>query len=36
MHAGVVAAVLGANVTATDLGGNLDLLRRNFEANGML
>jgi hypothetical protein len=31
-----VAAVLGAQVTATDLKDNLDLLQQNFDNNGAL
>jgi hypothetical protein len=36
VHAGVVLAQLGAEVTATDLPQNLPLLRDNTEANGTL
>jgi fumarylacetoacetate (FAA) hydrolase family protein len=33
-RAGIVAATLGADVTATDLEGNLGLLRSNIAGNG--
>ena len=36
MHAGIVAGMLGGKVCATDLEGNLPLLKQNISANGVL
>lgn len=35
MLAGIIAAMLGGKVVATDLEGNLPLLRKNIAANGV-